>query len=84
MCVAGAPALHTLLLAFITNGLRYERADAVAGAIVASDDPTRDIYNSVVALENLGAATHQTNSVTIADDDDASLASLRAATLEPR
>ena len=68
-----------------TNEWMMDRAIApMMSAIVGSDNPARDIYNSVVALEDLGAATHQSNSVAIADDGDASLASLRAATLESR
>jgi len=67
-----------------TNEWMMNRAiTPIMTSIVSSDNPARDIFNSVVVLENLGAATHQSNSITI-DDDAAALASLRAATLESR
>jgi hypothetical protein len=55
----------------------------IMSAIVDSDNRERDIFNAVVVLENLGAATHQSNSIRL-EDDAAAEASLRAATLESR
>ena len=52
-------------------------------AVVASDDPLRDILNTAVALENIAAATHQTLTIEL-EDADAAAATIAAATLESR
>ncbi len=55
----------------------------ITEAIVESDDPSRDILNLAVALENLAASTHQVFAVELMAPD-AKLEALRAATLESR
>ena len=52
-------------------------------AVLGSDDPVRDIFNTAVALENIAAATHQTFTIELTDAD-ASAATMAAATLESR
>lgn len=52
-------------------------------AIKTSDNQVRDIINTSVSLENIGAATHQTFTVQL-KDEDASAATIRAAALEAR
>ena len=51
--------------------------------IKTSDDPTRDVLNLAVALENLAASTHQVLSVELSSAD-AKTATLEAATLASR
>ncbi len=52
-------------------------------AVLASDNPLRDIVNTAVELENIAAGTHL--SLTIAlEDADAAAATIAAATLESR
>ena len=55
----------------------------VLEAIKASDDPTRDVLNLAVALENLAASTHQVLSVELSAAP-AKTATLEAATLASR
>jgi len=55
----------------------------VLEAIQASDNPTRDVLNVAVALENLAASTHQVLSVELSAPD-AKVATLEAATLASR
>ena len=55
----------------------------VLEAITASDNPTRDVLNLAVALENLAASTHQVLSVEL-DSADAKVATLEAATQASR
>ncbi len=57
--------------------------EPLVAAILGSDDPIRDILNSAVALENIAASTHQTLTIELTDED-ASAATIRAATLESR
>jgi hypothetical protein len=52
-------------------------------AILDSDDPLRDIFNTAVELENIAAATHQTLTIDL-EDADAAAATMAAATLESR
>lgn len=55
----------------------------VLEAIKASDDPTRDVLNLAVALENLAASTHQVLSVELSAPA-AKTATLKAGTLASR
>jgi hypothetical protein len=55
----------------------------VLEAIQASDNPTRDVLNLAVALENLAASTHQVLSVELTAPE-AKTATLEAATLASR
>ena len=57
--------------------------DPLLVAIQGSDNPERDILNSVASLENIAAATHQTLTIDLTDPD-ASAATIAAATLESR
>lgn len=52
-------------------------------AVVASDNPTRDMLNTAVALENLAASTHQILAVNLTSPD-AKTATLEAAILASR
>jgi hypothetical protein len=55
----------------------------VLEAITMSDDPTRDVLNLAVALENLAASTHQILAVELSSTE-AKTATLEAATLASR
>ncbi len=55
----------------------------VLTAVLASDNPLRDILNTAVALENIAAATHQSLTIELGDAD-AAAATIAAATLESR
>jgi hypothetical protein len=55
----------------------------VLEAIKTSDDPTRDVLNLAVALENLAASTHQVLSVELSASESKT-ATLEAATLASR
>ncbi len=57
--------------------------DPLHESVAASDDPTRDLFNTAVALENLAAATNQAYAVRLADAT-AAAATLAAAALEAR
>jgi hypothetical protein len=57
--------------------------DPILAAIVDSDDPARDVFNTAVGLENLAASTHQELSITLSEPDTRS-ATLAAAMLESR
>ena len=52
-------------------------------AVLASDNPLRDIVNTAVVLENLAAGTHQSLTIQL-EDADAAAATIAAATLESR
>jgi hypothetical protein len=52
-------------------------------AVLASDNPVRDILNTAVTLENLAASTHQTLTIEL-EDAAAAAATMGAATLESR
>jgi hypothetical protein len=52
-------------------------------AVLASDNPVRDIINTAVVLENIAAGTHQSLSVQL-EDPEAVAATIAAATLESR
>lgn len=55
----------------------------IVDAIEASDNPNRDIYNVVVSLENLGAATYQQFSVELTEPEQRT-AMVRAAAQDSR
>jgi hypothetical protein len=52
-------------------------------AVLASDNPLRDIINTAVVLENIAAGTHQSLSIQL-EDPEAVAATIAAATLESR
>lgn len=67
-----------------TNPWMMDRViEPVLAAIESSDNPERDVFNTVVALEDLTAATSQAFSTELSDAAAAS-AALSAATLEVR
>lgn len=57
--------------------------EPLLAAIADSDDPARDFLNTAVALEDIGAATHQ-SLTTALTDATAAAATIAAATLESR
>jgi len=67
-----------------TNAWYMDRAvEPILAAVLASDDPLRDIFDTAVALENIAAATHQSLTVEL-EDADAAAATIAAATRESR
>lgn len=67
-----------------TNPWYMDRlVEPLIATILASDDPMRDVLNTANALESIAAATHQTLAIDLSDED-ASAATLVAATLESR
>ncbi|MGB0114301.1 MAG: hypothetical protein WBP59_13850 [Ilumatobacteraceae bacterium] len=67
-----------------TNPWMMERLiEPVLAAIDVSDEPEIDAVNTVIALENLSAATNQEITIEL-DDPDAASATLAAAILESR
>jgi hypothetical protein len=57
--------------------------EPLLAAVLASDNPVRDIINTAVVLENVAAGTHQTLTIQL-EDADAAAATIAAATLESR
>ena len=57
--------------------------EPLLAAVLASDNPLRDIVNTAVVLENLAAGTHQSLTIQL-EDADAAAATIAAATLESR
>ena len=57
--------------------------EPLLAAVLASDNPMRDIVNTAVVLENLAAGTHQSLTIQL-EDADAAAATIAAATLESR
>ena len=67
-----------------TNPWYMDRAvTPILAAILASDNPLRDILNTAVELENIAASTHQSLTISL-EDADAAAATISAATLESR
>ena len=67
-----------------TNPWYMDRTvEPILAAVLASDNPARDILNTAVALENIAAATHQTLTIELGASD-AAAATIAAATLESR
>ena len=57
--------------------------EPLLAAVLASDNPLRDIVNTAVVLENIAAGTHQSLTIQL-EDTDAAAATIAAATLESR
>ncbi len=57
--------------------------EPLLAAVLASDNPVRDIFNAAVVLENVAAGTHQSLTIQL-EDADAAAATIAAATLESR
>jgi len=57
--------------------------EPLLAAVLASDNPLRDIVNTAVVLENIAAGTHQSLTIQL-EDADAAAATIAAATLESR
>jgi hypothetical protein len=67
-----------------TNPWYMDRAvTPILAAILASDNPLRDVLNTAVELENIAAGTHQSLTISL-EDADAAAATISAATLESR
>ncbi len=67
-----------------TNPWYMERTiQPLLAAVLASDNPMRDIINTAVVLENVAAGTHQSLTIEL-EDADAAAATIAAATLESR
>ena len=57
--------------------------EPLLAAVLGSDNPVRDIFNTAVVLENIAAGTHQSLTIEL-EDADAAAATIAAATLESR